>query len=367
MDVPQEVIDKIEAGYEKLRAEPDCDTLLKKYLIKDVLDACKDKRTKFGATFLDVIQPGVDNPTSGVGVYAPGGQFIATQSSPLFDPIIEASHDGFGPNSKQPATDFGERKTQLLMDLEPEVKFIESTCIRCGRSLKGYPFNPFLTKEMYVEIESKAKAVFEQLKSDAKLGGTYYPIEGMANDVQNQLIADHLLIKEGDLFLQQANAYCHWPTGRGIFHNAKKSFLVWVNEEDHIPIISMQNGGNVGQVLECLIKGVRAIESKVTFLRDDRLGWLTFCPSNLGTAVRASVLIRLSKISEDDNISKGLCGDLKLDARGIHGKHSESADGVYDISNKVRLGLTEFDAVKLMYDGVKKLIEWEKDPEHSPF
>ncbi|KAL3125771.1 hypothetical protein niasHT_004221 [Heterodera trifolii] len=347
MDVPQEVIDKIEAGYEKLRAEPDCDTLLKKYLIKDVLDACKDKRTKFGATFLDVIQPGVDNPTSGVGVYAPDAEAY-TLFKPLIDPIIEASHDGFGPNSKQPATDFGERKTQLLTDLDPEGKFIESTRIRCGRSLK-------------------AKAVFEQLKSDAELGGTYYPIEGMANDVQNQLIADHLLIKEGDLFLPQANAYCHWPTGRGIFHNAKKSFLVWVNEEDHIPIISMQNGGNVGQVLECLIKGVRAIESKVTFLRDDRLGWLTFCPSNLGTAVRASVLIRLSKISEDDNISKGLCGDLKLDARGIHGKHSESADGVYDISNKVRLGLTEFDAVKLMYDGVKKLIEWEKDPEHSPF
>ncbi|KAL3125769.1 hypothetical protein niasHT_004219 [Heterodera trifolii] len=184
------------------------------------------------------------------------------------DPIIEASHDGFGPNSKQPATDFGERKTQLLTDLDPEGKFIESTRIH------------------------------------AELGGTYYPIEGMANDVQNQLIADHLLFKEADLFLQHANAYCHWPTGLGIFHNAKKSFLVWVNDEDHIRIISMQNGGNVGQVLERLIKGVRAIESKATFLRDDRLGWLTFCPSNLGTAVRQVCLFDFQRSARTTTSSR---------------------------------------------------------------
>jgi protein-arginine kinase len=56
---------------------------------------------------------------------------------------------------------------------------------------------------------------------------------------------------------------------------------VWVNEEDHLRIISMQNGGNVGAVLERLITGVKAIEEKVPFSRDDRLGWLTFCPTNL--------------------------------------------------------------------------------------
>lgn len=159
-------------------------------------------------------------------------------------------------------------------------------------------------------MQDKVKGVFEQLKSgrclysfkstfkysDAELGGTYYPLEGMTKEVQTQLIKDHFLFKEGDRFLQAANACRYWPTGRGIYHNDKKvslsknvlllndffqTFLVWVNEEDHLRIISMQNGGNVGQVLERLIKGVKAIETKVPFSRDDRLGWLTFCPSNL--------------------------------------------------------------------------------------
>ena len=70
----------------------------------------------------------------------------------------------------------------------------------------------------------------------------------MTKEVQEQLISDHFLFKEGDRFLQAANASRFWPTGRGIFHNTEKTFLVWVGEEDHLRIISMQQGGDVGQV-----------------------------------------------------------------------------------------------------------------------
>ncbi len=55
-------------------------------------------------------------------------------------------------------------------------------------------------------------------------------------------------------FLKAANACRYWPNGRGIYHNKDKTFLVWVNEEDHLRLISMQQGGNVGQVLDRLIR-----------------------------------------------------------------------------------------------------------------
>ena len=71
---------------------------------------------------------------------------------------------------------------------------------------------------------------------------------GMTKEVQTQLIEDHFLFKEGDRFLQAANASRYWPSGRGIFHNKEKTFLVWVGEEDHLRIISMQQGGHVGEV-----------------------------------------------------------------------------------------------------------------------
>ncbi|KAL6724899.1 hypothetical protein Aduo_019745 [Ancylostoma duodenale] len=357
MAVPPEIIKKIEDGYTKLQNAKDCHSLLKKYLTKQVVDQLKDKKTKLGATLWDVIQSGVANLDSGVGVYAPDAEAY-TLFKPLFDPLIQDYHNGFSPSAKQPATDLGEGKTAQLVDLDPEGKFINSTRVRCGRSLAGYPFNPCLTEANYLEMEGKVKKIFENIK-DPELQGTYYPLDGMTKEVQTQLIKDHFLFKEGDRFLQAANACRYWPKGRGIFHNKNKTFLVWANEEDHLRIISMQNGGNVGQVLERLIKGVKTIEAQAPFSRDDRLGWLTFCPSNLGTTVRASVHIRLPKISAKPNFKK-ICDDLKLQIRGIHGEHSDSEGGVYDISNKARLGLTEFEAVKQMYDGVKHLIELEK-------
>jgi len=346
-----------EEAYKKLQAASDCHSLLKKYYTESVMNACKGRKTKLGATLIDVIQSGVANLDSGVGVYAPDAEAYTTFKE-LFDPLIEDYHNGFKPTDKQPPIDLGADKIGELPDLDPEGKYINSTRIRCGRSLQGYPFNPCLTEANYLEMEKKVKAVFDGI-TDPDLKGKYYPLDGMSKDVQKQLIEDHFLFKEGDRFLQAANACRYWPKGRGIFHNDKKTFLVWANEEDHLRIISMQPGGNVGQVLERLIKGVNAIQEKVPFSRDDRLGWLTFCPSNLGTTIRASVHMKIPKVSARPDFKK-ICEDMKLQPRSIHGEHSESAGGVFDISNKARLGLSEYQAVRQMYDGVKKLIEMEK-------
>jgi len=352
-----DTIKKIEEGYKTLQGAKDCHSLLKKYLTKDVVDKLKGRKTKLGATLWDVIQSGVKNLDSGCGIYAPDAEAYTTFKE-LFDPIIQDYHAGFKATDKQPATDLGESHLAELKDLDPEGKYIVSTRIRCGRSLQGYSFNPCLTEANYKEMESKVKKVFETI-TDPELQGTYYPLTGMTKEVQTQLIADHFLFKEGDRFLQAANACRYWPSGRGIFHNKNKTFLVWVNEEDHLRIISMQNGGNVGEVLGRLIKGVKTVEKAVPFSRDDRLGWLTFCPTNLGTTVRASVHMKIPKVAAKKDFKK-ICDDLKLQPRGIHGEHSESEGGVFDVSNKARLGLTEYQAVKVMYDGVKKLIELEK-------
>jgi protein-arginine kinase len=346
-----------EEGYKTLQAAADCKSLLKKHLTESALNACKTRKTKLGATLWDVIQSGVKNLDSGVGIYAPDAEAY-TLFKELFNPLIEEYHKGFKSTDSQPPTDLGEKKLDQLPDLDPEGKYIVSTRIRCGRSLQGYPFNPCLTEENYKEMESKVKKIFDEI-TDEELKGAYHPLTGMTKEVQNQLIADHFLFKEGDRFLQAANACRYWPSGRGIYHNKSKTFLVWCNEEDHLRIIAMESGGDVGKILDRLIRGVNTIQSKAPFSRDDRLGWLTFCPTNLGTTVRASVHVKLPKLSATPEF-QSMSKELGLQIRGIHGEHSESVGGVYDVSNIARLGLTEFDAVKIMYDGVKKLIDREK-------
>ena len=75
---------------------------------------------------------------------------------------------------------------------------------------------------------------------EGDLRGKFYRLEGMDSSTQQKLIDDHFLFKEGDRFLEACNLNRDWPSGRGIFHNDDKTFLVWVNEEDQLRIISMQ-------------------------------------------------------------------------------------------------------------------------------
>jgi creatine kinase len=79
-------------------------------------------------------------------------------------------------------------------------EYIISTRVRCGRSLQGYPFNPCLTEAQYKEMEEKVSSTLSGLEGELK--GQFYPLTGMTKEVQQKLIDDHFLFKEGDRFLQ---------------------------------------------------------------------------------------------------------------------------------------------------------------------
>lgn len=348
------VMEKMEAGFAKLAAS-DSKSLLKKYLTKEVFDALKNKKTSFGSTLLDCVQSGFENHDSGVGIYAPDAEAY-TLFSDLFDPIIEDYHKGFKKTDKHPARDFGDVDT--FGNVDPTGEFVVSTRVRCGRSMEGYPFNPCLTEAQYKEMEDKVSSTLSGMEGELK--GKFYPLTGMDKAVQQQLIDDHFLFKEGDRFLQAANACRFWPTGRGIYHNDNKTFLVWCNEEDHLRIISMQMGGDLGQVYRRLVTAVNDIEKRIPFSHHDRLGFLTFCPTNLGTTIRASVHIKVPKLAKDYAKLESIADKYNLQVRGTRGEHSEAEGGIYDISNKRRMGLTEYQAVKEMYDGISELIKIEQ-------
>lgn len=115
--VDQAVLDKLEAGFTKVSTS-DSKSLLKKYLTKEVFDQLKTKKTSFNSTLLDVIQSGVENLDSGVGIYAPDAESY-TVFADLFDPIIEDYHGGFKKTDKHPPKDFGDVDT--LGNLDPAV------------------------------------------------------------------------------------------------------------------------------------------------------------------------------------------------------------------------------------------------------
>jgi creatine kinase/arginine kinase len=332
----------------------DCTSLLCKYLTPEVFEELKDKTTSNGFTLKQAINSGVMNIDSGIGVYA-GDEESYSTFAPLFDKIIEDYH-GFGTEDKHQSNLNPDDLNAPNPD--PDGEFIVSTRIRVGRNVANLPLGPAISKEQRDLVES---SVVEGLNTlEGELEGSYHPLLGMSKEVQDELIKDHFLFKEGDRFLDAVGLNRNWPEGRGIYHNREKTFLVWVNEEDQLRIISMQMGGDIKEVFTRLVNAIKSIESKVQFSYNDHIGYITSCPTNLGTAMRASVHIAVPNLAKDMEVFKAITDKFYLQIRGIHGEHSESEGGVYDISNRRRLGITEVQAVQDMHDGVVALIEAEK-------
>nr|XP_045618567.1 uncharacterized protein LOC123770574 [Procambarus clarkii] len=357
--IDEETLQKLEEEYEKLR-DMESHSMMKKYLTPDVFEKLKRRVTLNGATLLDVIKSGLANPDSNIGLYAPDAESYMLFNN-LFDPVIDEYHGGFGPEDLHPGIDFG--TSNALGNLNEHRNYVVSTRVRCARSLEGYPFNPLLNNDQYTSLEADVEAALDTLDED--LAGYYRPLSKLSESEQNELLEAHLLFKQGDRFLEAAGACRLWPNGRGIFLNSDRTLVVWVNEEDHMRIISMQEGGDLGQVYDRFVRAVTALGDRLPFSFSQRLGFLNFCPTNLGSAIRASVHIRLPHLGSDIQRLEHTANQYNLQVRGTSGEHSETKDFTFDISNRRRLGLTEIEALKEMYDGVMEIIQLEHELESN--
>ena len=268
-------------------------SLLSKVLTRDVWEDCKDRKDKYGFTFQQCIFSGCKWTNSGIGVYAGCHEGFYT-FAPLFDKIIEQYHN-HSPTDKH-ISNMDHTQLQCPDFPADEDAMINSTRIRVARNLADYPLGTAVTASQRREIESKVVSALESF--DGELKGTYYSLATMTDEDRQQLIADHFLFKGGDKYLESCGLEREWPEARGIFHNDNKTFLVWVNEEDQLRIISMQPGSNIRQVFERLSTAAAKIEEKARFANDEHLGYITSCPTNLGTGMRASVHIKLPKLAK---------------------------------------------------------------------
>ena len=326
--------------------------MLSKHLSTEVFEALKNKTTPNGFTLQQAINSGLENSDSEIGVYAGDAESYEV-FSPLFDKIIEEYH-GFS-NTDRHSSNLN--PNDLKINTLDE-NYVLSTRIRVGRNLEDFPLGAGISKEERNEVEHLVSTALMGLEDE--LAGEYFPLKGMSKEVQDRLIKEHFLFKEGDRFLEAAGLNRDWSEGRGIYLNHDKTFLVWLNEEDQLRIISMQKGGDVLEVFIRLVTAIEKIEKHVSFAYSEHLGYIASCPTNLGTSMRASVHIKLPNLGADMPKFKAITDKYHLQIRGVNGEHTKSEGSVYDISNSRRLGISEVEAVKDLLDGVEALIEAEK-------
>merc|ERR1711937_652260 len=148
--------------------------------------------------------------------------------------------------------------------------FVISTRVRTGRTISGFPLPPCISADQRKELEGIVVKALAGLEGELK--GDYYPLAGSTTyapkptgidkETEQRLVTDHFLFQEPDEpMLLSWRMERNWPHARGIYHNEAKTALVWVNEEDHLRIISMQQGSNIRQVFDRFADLVKAVEN----------------------------------------------------------------------------------------------------------
>merc|ERR1711894_469554 len=332
-------------------------SLVAKHVTKDKWDQLKNITTKTsGFTLAKAIACAVQFNNQHCGIYA-GDWDSYKDFAPVFDPLIQEYH-GISPSARHTSDmEVGKIKGNVNADVP-----VHSCRIRVGRSIDGFGLSPGITKDQRVGVEKLMINAVKSFPSD--LAGNYYPLTGMDEKVRQQLVDDHFLFVSGDRNLTVAGMERDWPEGRGIFHNTEKTFLIWINEEDQLRIISMQKGGDVREVFSRLAKGIKAVQDSVKaesgkdFCLDEKYGYIHSCPTNLGTGMRASVHVTLPGWHKAglDKLKKR-CEELKVQPRGTRGESGGHIDDTYDISNKHRLGYSEVELVQTLIDSVNTSVK----------
>ena len=162
----------------------------KKCLTKEIWEEYKDEKCAQGVSFKMCVFSGIANQESGIGVYA-GSHDAYTKFNKLFDVVVENYHQ-HAPGAEH-VSDMSAEGLENADFSEEQSAMVNSTRIRVGRNLKGYPLGPGVNKAQRLEIMTKVVKACETFEGDLK--GKFYPLEGMSQKDQNQLIADHFLFK----------------------------------------------------------------------------------------------------------------------------------------------------------------------------
>ncbi|XP_077099840.1 creatine kinase, mitochondrial 2a (sarcomeric) isoform X2 [Siphateles boraxobius] len=348
------------ADFPDLRKHNNC---MSSALTPAIYAKLRDKVTPNNWTLDQCIQTGVDNPghpfIKTVGMVA-GDEESYEVFAEIFDPVIKDRHNGYDPKTMKHPTDLDASKVHSAVFDE---RYVLSSRVRTGRSIRGLSLPPACSRSERREVERVTVQALAGLKGD--LAGRYYSLTEMSDAEQQRLIDEHFLFDKPVSPLLTASGMARdWPDARGIWHNNEKTFLIWINEEDHTRVISMEKGGNMKRVFERFCKGLKQVEHLIQergweFMWNEHLGYVLTCPSNLGTGLRAGVHVRLPKLSKDPRFGK-ILDNLRLQKRGTGGVDTAAVGDTFDISNLDRLGKSEVELVQLVVDGVNYLVECEK-------
>ena len=228
-----------------------------------------------------------------------------------------------------------------------------STRIRFARNLREYPFPCRLSDEKKRRVASIVKEAVLEGHPAISDRFRYIQMSELTQEEAVSLVERHLVSPE---FISDRQ-------GRGLLLLDDESVSIMINEEDHVRIQVIQSGMKLEDAFSLADKIDTLLDERLNFAFNEKLGYLTQCPTNIGTGMRASLMLHLPALQESGVMGKlaGSLSKLGIVIRGMYGEGSEPYGAVYQLSNQVTLGITEQEAIKNLRDIAMQLVAQERN------
>jgi protein arginine kinase len=224
--------------------------------------------------------------------------------------------------------------------------------IRLARNIDNMPFPQTLSQEQYNKVISEVSASI--LESNSVISNEFRllrlrdlrPLERLS------MVEKHLIS------LDLANNY---PRS-AVLLNRDENVSIMINEEDHIRLQVIYPGLKLKEAYEYASRIDDLIEERITYAYDDKLGYLTSCPTNVGTGIRASVMLHLPALTLSKNIDNiiNTVTQVGMAIRGLYGEGTNAMGNIYQISNQITLGFSEEEIINNLIAVTTKIIDQER-------
>ena len=230
-------------------------------------------------------------------------------------------------------------------------KVVISTRVRLARNLKNCPFPCKLNLQGREKVIEKVKGAIKDSNSSIASDFSFIKMSELTPKQSVSLVERRLVSPE----------FVNDSEGGALLLSKDESLSIMINEEDHIRLQVITDGLSLEEAYDTADKLDTLLDENLEFAFDEKLGYLTQCPTNLGTGMRASVMLHLPALEKSKAIGRiaGNLSKLGLTIRGAHGEGTEPNGALYQLSNQVTLGISEKSAIENLKNITLQLVAQE--------
>ena len=264
----------------------------------------------------------------------------------ILDPFI-ARHHGASTHPREAR--WTHARPQIDEQLADDPALLSTwVCVR--RNLRGVPFSPLTDRRTRLEVEARIAAALHELRG--RFPGRYHSLAELGEEQLRALTEEGLGFAPADRRLAAAGITRDWPSGRGLWRGGDGRRAVRVNGEDHVELLAWEHGGRLSACFCAARELATVLEGVLGFHYDDRLGYLTSCPTNVGTGLRVSVVARLPRLAAQLERLDGRARELGLEWRGV--------GELIELGNRRRLGCSDLICVERFGAAIIELLALER-------